>query len=113
MKNFQQAGEESAPRKAYGGVQTDLSLATEFLVESPLKPSCGGMGKGVEVIMAAYLLAVDVPLSAVGDTLTLPWTVANELPKLQGAATLPDDCSPDTLRRHELLGPHEPQPSGY
>jgi uncharacterized protein YceK len=70
------------PRSVYGGVALDARVGANWLaapfvgerlpqvsmVESAVDSTCK-MG------IAAYVLAVDLPLSAVADTLTLPVTV--------------------------------------
>ena len=51
------------PRSIYGGVATDLGYGTTLLNENS--------GRWIGL----YLLLVDLPASAVGDTLTLPITL--------------------------------------
>ncbi len=81
------------PRSVYGGVALDARvggkwLAAPFtaerlpqvsLVESAVDSTC-------KVGIAAWVLAVDLPLSAVADTLTLPVTIPATL-KNQAKAT--------------------------
>src|SRR4051794_14950700 len=60
-------------QRVYGGVLRDA----EFGAES-LKNTVSAEGKGGRLdslVASAYLLLVDLPLSAVGDTLTLPITL--------------------------------------
>jgi uncharacterized protein YceK len=54
-------GESAGPKRVYGGVQMDCQMAAEQLKERS----------------SLFLLAlVDLPLSACGDTLTLPLVLA-------------------------------------
>jgi len=57
------------PRKVYGGVSLDAQCGSSLLVEAvtEVEPICLAWG--------AWILAVDLPLSAVADTLTLPFTI--------------------------------------
>jgi uncharacterized protein YceK len=52
-------------REVYGGVAWDASVVSNTLQD-------GGLPY---ILVGAYLLAVDLPLSAVADTLTLPLTI--------------------------------------
>jgi len=78
--------------KPYGGVAIDLECARH--VEWP--PRVHGWGPGLLVLSAAGdavllgALAVDLPLSAVADTLTLPWIKFS------------DTSVPDTQQAHEV-----------
>jgi uncharacterized protein YceK len=70
------------PLKVYGGVQTDFDFGTEtmakaFQGEQPrsLGPVAKVLGAGYIAGMGAWFLVVDLPLSAVADTLTLPVTI--------------------------------------
>jgi uncharacterized protein YceK len=57
----------AAPKKIYGGVAFDAHAGAGLLQEATLDPPKGLLG--------AYVWGVDLPLSAVGDTLTLPVTI--------------------------------------
>ena len=63
-----------SPKKVYGGVREDAAAVVEY------GQKVGGASNPGEAASTAalglYFLAVDMPLSAVGDTLTLPWTIA-------------------------------------
>jgi uncharacterized protein YceK len=84
-------GQEPGPvaKHVYGGVGLDAKvgsawLAAPFVEKSP--PEVGAAEKVVEttckVGIGAYVLGVDLPLSAVADTLTLPLTVPATLRQL-------------------------------
>jgi uncharacterized protein YceK len=56
--------------EVYGGVHRDLDCAAESLVlHSPLPEVLGGL------VQVPVILCIDLPLSAVADTLTLPLTL--------------------------------------
>jgi len=57
-----QEGPVTAPRKIYGGVARDGRAGRGWFEEG--KP-----------LLGLYVWGVDLPLSAVGDTLTLPFTI--------------------------------------
>jgi uncharacterized protein YceK len=62
----------SGDRTVYGGVVKTVKLAGDGVneaakLDSPLCP--------LYLVGSACFLAVDVPLSLIGDTLTLPWTI--------------------------------------
>jgi uncharacterized protein YceK len=69
------------PLKVYGGVQTDCeALATAF--QGGQTPSLGPVAKVLEASYIAGMGAcvlVDLPLSALADTLTLPCTIPASL----------------------------------
>jgi uncharacterized protein YceK len=56
--------------RVYGGVWRDLAFAQDDLAGVPRPES--GLERAGQLVGAAYCLLVDLPLSAVGDTLTLP-----------------------------------------
>jgi uncharacterized protein YceK len=80
------------PPHAYGGVRLDVESAAANLTDS--SGGHGGLpGRLVQVcVVAPYLLLIDLPLSVVGDTLTLPLSegtannsiLPNGLPALSG-----------------------------
>jgi uncharacterized protein YceK len=81
----------------YGGVQADTLVAGELLASGCL---CECRRPVVDVGTATYLLAVDLPLSAVGDTLTLPLTVSWELERARKclfAERVEDAAEPEGL----------------
>src|SRR5260370_727692 len=58
-------------QRVYGGIQSDVELA-----DRNFQMASEGGGEGVaRGVVGAYLLLVDLPLSLVGDTLTLPVTI--------------------------------------
>jgi len=61
-------GESSGPKYVYGGVQMDCQLAAEHLKDRP--------AQGISLVLFALL---DLPLSLLGDTLTLPLTLSDQL----------------------------------
>jgi uncharacterized protein YceK len=64
--------------KMYGGVCEDVRWAWTLVSDSP-----GGSypiaGKVAQLVVAPCVLCIDLPLSAVADTLTLPLTVRSAL----------------------------------
>jgi uncharacterized protein YceK len=62
------------PMGVYGGVRTDAQLGKSYLKES-FSGRYPGWASIYGFSVGSYLLSVDLPLSAVGDTLTLPWSV--------------------------------------
>ena len=67
-------------RRIYGGVRRESSAVPYLLKDSePAKPE-----DGFSTVLSMWALA-DLPFSAVGDTLTLPLTVAATLMKLKEA----------------------------
>jgi uncharacterized protein YceK len=67
--------------KVYGGVGTDLETVRDCIITWKIKE---------HPLLTTSLVLVDLPFSAVGDTLTLPWTLAHELNK-------PVDMPPEPL----------------
>jgi len=61
------SGRYPAPREIYGGVRTDAALGAQLFDEARTTPAAAVAGLAV--------WGVDLPLSAVADTLTLPLTV--------------------------------------
>src|SRR4051794_35176803 len=67
-------GDELSPARVYGGVCLDAEGVTGLLGDTT--GGHGGLpGRAVQIVMGSYLLAVDLPLCAVADTLTLPVTL--------------------------------------
>jgi len=62
----------------YGGVREDAEKGAERWRDW-CHPSGHCVPPAVDLMFAAYQLAVDLPLSTIGDTLTLPWTIETEL----------------------------------
>jgi uncharacterized protein YceK len=57
----------------YGGVKICLEAGTHSFKEAVHPPANQPRWEGV--LAGTYVLGVDLPLSAVADTVTLPWTV--------------------------------------
>jgi uncharacterized protein YceK len=73
--NLRGAAADSPTSRPYGGVQSDAEAALALLGDT--SGGHGGLiGRALQFVIAPYLLAVDLPISAVGDTLTLPIVAA-------------------------------------
>jgi uncharacterized protein YceK len=87
-------GADSAPRQVYGGVQIDVRSASyciqDAIGEIPPFPAAA---PAVLFALGTYTLLVDLPVTAIGDTLTLPYVL------LAG----PGDTSNPILRQAEAL----------
>jgi hypothetical protein len=59
----------------YGGVYYECLAAKSLFGEKPEPRVIPDIPSWVETLLAAAMLAVDMPLSAIGDTLTLPYTI--------------------------------------
>jgi uncharacterized protein YceK len=58
----------------YGGVENDsLALRSTWSVERPNNPARGPVAAVSEKLLLTALVAIDFPLSFVGDTMSLPW----------------------------------------
>jgi uncharacterized protein YceK len=82
----------------YGGVRADTNAAAELAASCCL---CECRYPVVDAGAAAYLLAIDLPLSAVADTLSLPLTVSWELERARKgvfAERLEDPPQPEPIR---------------
>jgi uncharacterized protein YceK len=62
----------------YGGVCEDMRWAWTLVSDSP-SGSYPVAGKVAQLVVAPCVLCIDLPLSAVADTLTLPLTVRSAL----------------------------------
>ncbi|HVJ84079.1 MAG TPA: YceK/YidQ family lipoprotein [Caulifigura sp.] len=71
-----------APRSIYGGVQLDAAIASRALRKIPDRP----------MLATTFLVAsvMDLPLSAVGDTLTLPVTIPQSIDRAVDAYYFPE-----------------------
>ena len=68
-------GESGGPEHVYGGVRMDCQVAAEQLKDHPgLRPA-----QGIPLALCALL---DLPLSLLGDTLTLPLVLSDRLHEL-------------------------------
>jgi hypothetical protein len=63
---------EVPTRRVYGGVAYDAAFGADMLVSS-FRPGADFFGP-LGFDWGLWVLTVDLPLSAVGDTVTLPWT---------------------------------------
>ncbi|MCI0456174.1 MAG: YceK/YidQ family lipoprotein [Gemmataceae bacterium] len=72
-----------APQRVYGGVQFDAEEGVQAIKQAfesdDQLPDTERGGRPIALATGAYYLLIDLPLCVVGDTLTLPWTVAAEL----------------------------------
>jgi uncharacterized protein YceK len=80
---------EEGGGKIYGGVRMDVEAGPKYIQEGftpdneiPRPASQAPCS----LALGTYLMLVDLPLSVVGDTLTLPWIIAAELGKPSDAA---------------------------
>jgi uncharacterized protein YceK len=83
-------------RQPYGGVRQDIGLVRQNAADAKQATATSeSVGDGVEALLAA----VDVPLSVVGDTLALPYTVPSYLLQPTGGRSRPavrwDQWGPD------------------
>jgi uncharacterized protein YceK len=70
--------DETPHDRIYGGVLRDVASGTRCLHET-VAADCKD-GRLDNLVAGSYWLLVDLPLSAVGDTLTLPLTIPASLP---------------------------------
>lgn len=76
--------------EVYGGVQEDVHWGSHLLAHG-VGGWDGLLGRAASLAMAPYVFCIDLPLSAVGDTLTLPVAIRasrepEAVPTLIGAA---------------------------
>ena len=66
-------GGPNEPPRVFGGVRLDVKAAANYLGDAT--GGQGGLpGRACQVcVLAPYFPLIDLPLSRVGDTLTLPW----------------------------------------
>jgi uncharacterized protein YceK len=74
----------------YGGVQRDAEVAQERL-KNVVSPK-GDNGRVESLVAAGYLAMIDLPLSVIGDTLTLPITIPATM-KEKETTTIDHGCS--------------------
>jgi len=72
IANFGEKGWANA--RIYGGVQRDLKSAEDWLAYRPISKE-SELQHDVGTVVGTGLIGLDMPLSAIGDTLTLPITV--------------------------------------
>jgi uncharacterized protein YceK len=68
----------------YGGVLRDVKSAEDFVSSNWTKES--DWQQDVGTIVGVGLIGIDVPLSAIGDTLTLPFTIPAVIMRGSGPA---------------------------
>src|SRR5262249_16905247 len=65
--------------RMYGGVSLDAEEGTKYIRKTfssdPAQDDGPDKSKPVMLALGVYFLAIDLPLSAVADTLALPWTI--------------------------------------
>jgi hypothetical protein len=74
-------GESKGPEHVYGGVQMDCQLAAEQFKDQPVQ-GIPLVNKPAQSIPLVLLALFDLPLSALGDTLTLPIVLSDWLHEL-------------------------------
>ena len=80
-------GHIPAPKMVYGGVIMDAVLGTGLIIHEAADDP-------ITLPIGIYLLAVDLPLSVVGDTLTLPITVPAAIEAIQKSKEPDSDDTP-------------------
>jgi uncharacterized protein YceK len=71
VKNLEGTDAYIPTRRVYGGVRYDAQVAITMLGDT--SGGHGGLtGRLIQLTLSPYVLLVDLPLSAIGDTLTLP-----------------------------------------
>lgn len=69
----------SEPKRIYGGVRIDAEQGWDHIAD------------GFDPFIGAYQLAVDLPISAVTDTLTLPITIPATIDRMNSEAKVPPE----------------------
>jgi uncharacterized protein YceK len=82
-------------RQIYGGARSDL---VGFYALSPLEP--------VFFVAGIYTVAVDLPLSLVGDTLTLPWAIQATKQRLAESHQVPPQTTDPSAASSGSDEPH-------
>ena len=101
----------------YGGVREDAEQGAKRWHDW-CHPSGHCVPPAVDLMFATYHLAVDLPLSTIGDTLTLPWTINAQLKRdfaASDAAPVERNSQPprpDPERSPEITHPIEPVQPG-
>jgi uncharacterized protein YceK len=71
VENLRGTDEDIKTGRPFGGVRYDVEAAVTML-EDTSGGHGGLLGRSLQLVLGPYLLLVDLPLSAVADTLTLP-----------------------------------------
>jgi uncharacterized protein YceK len=86
IHNIEGAG---PPNVIYGGVRDDSKFAWNCLHPDDFKLAADGSGEALLAIYCGLLVTfVDLPLSVIGDTLTLPVTIPATIAKGSNSSTL-------------------------
>lgn len=75
------------PRKVYGGVRLDAECGAYLLAEAFTETDL------VRLAWSAWVLGIDLPLSAVADTVTLPMTIRAAKERSQQTSDRPGTAS--------------------
>lgn len=93
FKNLQGKDEYIPTGRPYGGVRYDYESSMEMLADHTGGHG-GVLGRSLQLVVAPYLLLVDLPLSAVGDTLTLHIIQAKMQEKESAGAAASQESQP-------------------
>jgi uncharacterized protein YceK len=101
---------EESEGRIYGGVRADLAMSG-ICVLGAAQENQGAWERTYALALATSILAVDLPLSAAGDTLTLPLTCLATYQRLTGPR--PHDSEAKVVVREGPPNPvTPPTPSG-
>jgi uncharacterized protein YceK len=87
-------------KSVYGGIKVDWSVMRDCAADAGRSEN---IGDRIDHGSKALLLALDMPFSAVGDTLTLPITIEAALKK-QRPLHAPTDSPSDSLLNQGAIG---------
>jgi uncharacterized protein YceK len=86
VHNFCGDDADAGPCRVFGGVRSDVTSGVRYLRnptgdhgDYPAEVCADPAVQFYARAIGWYLLAVDLPLSAVGDTLTLPWALLSQV----------------------------------
>lgn len=86
----------------YGGVRRDVKSAQQFFADNWTPPNNSDVQQDIGAVVGVGLVGMDVPLSAIGDTLTLPVTIPAAI---WGSST----ASPSVSRKNTSAAPASPE----
>lgn len=69
-------------RRIYGGLRENTSIGIEFWSRHLTRPKVPTMCLPWVPFAGAVYAVIDFPFTLIGDTLTLPWTIAAELKRM-------------------------------
>ncbi len=97
--------------KIYGGVLRDVKSTEDWIADYSAEPKTSIM-RDVGVGVGVGLIAIDLPLSVVGDTLTLPITipVALNRPRQPNLPPPPPVVNPVSSAKAPAASPKAPDP---